>query len=503
MTPVVDITRGSLVGKLLRHGSLYFIGNVITRFVSLLLIPLDTHLFTPSDYGTIVTITSVTRVMVIFVGLYLDSAYSRFYHEYKHDPVVLRKHISTLYWFVMLWGLAVVAVSLGVVAWVVRPKIPIWPVFVLAFISPLLSQLGMMCQAYLQQNHRSGLQVTVSLSNLFLNISVMLLAVGVFKVGLVGKFIGIFCGTGLFFLLGTIILIREGYLRFVFSRPLLVQSLRFSIPLIPNIAAGWIAGFSDRILLSMYGPLAETGVYNVGYSLGMGLSLFSQSIFMVYGPIIYALMTDNPHLARKRIERFVPYYFLLMLAVFFALSMFSREIVTVLTPIEYVEATAIVPIVLFAYFLGSQYQTAITILSFAKKTGTISSGAIGQAVVNLGLNLLLIPHFGKIAAAWTTVVAVALYSFWMIYWSQRTFRLHISLRRICIYVLSVGAPALAYWIFDSFVQLSWPMAVIVKVCAIIAVAIMNWLLGGIEDVDKNWLQLRVRSMITRFMGASG
>lgn len=504
MTPTVDITKGSLLTKLLHHGSLYFIGNVITRFVNLLLIPLDTRLFTPDDYGTIVTITSTTRMMVIFVGLYLDSAYSRFYHEYKHDPVLLRRHISTLYWFVMAWGLGVVAVSLGIVAWVVRPAIPIWPVFVLAFISPLFTQLGMMSQSYLQQNHRSGLQVSVTLMNLALNVGVMLLAVGVLHVGMVGKFIGIFCGTGLFFAIGTVILVREGYLRLTFSWPMLVQSLRFSIPLLPNAAGGWIAGFSDRILLSLYGPVAETGVYNVGYSLGMGFSLFSQSIFMVYGPIIYALMTQDMQAARQRIERFAPYYLLLMLAVLLALSLFAPEIVTILTPAEYAGATAIVSVVLFAYFLGSQYQISVAILGFTKKTGIISSGAIGQGIINLGLNLLLIPHFGKMAAAWTTVAAIAFYTTWMIAWSQKIYPLRVSLARILVIILSIGVPALGYWISSIVVPFSsWPIAVAIKLCTLAAAAILAWLLGGVEPADKTLLSKRARALVARWARPSG
>lgn len=498
--PIVDITRGSLIGKLLRHGSLYFIANVITSFVSLLLIPLDTRLFSPDDYGAIVTITSATRVMVIFVGLYIDAAYNRFYHDYKHDPLLLRSHVSTLYWFVVAWGLLVVAVSLAVVEFVIKPGIPTWPTFVLAFMAPWFTQLALMSQAYLQQNHRSGLQVSVSLSNLGLNIAVMVVAVGVFKIGMLGKFIGIFCGTGLSFLWGTFILSREGYLRFTFSWPMLREALRFCLPLIPNIAAGWIAGFSDRLLLSLYGPTAETGVYNVGYSLGMGLSLFSQAVFMVYGPMIYAMMTQNKQVARQRIERFVPYYFMLMLWLCLALSLFAREMVTLLTPKQYVGAAAIVPVVLLAYFLGSQYQTAVMILSFEKKTGLISSGAIIQAVVNLGLNVVFIPMFGKVAAAWTTVAAVGFYTAWMLYWSQKNFYLKINLHRIGLTTLIVGVMALAYLGFEAFAPAAWPVAAIVKLGVLAGIGLGLWRLGCIETAEKTWIKQRAQSLVARYGG---
>jgi O-antigen/teichoic acid export membrane protein len=492
LTQIVDITQGSVVSKLLRHGSLYFIGNAVASFVNLLLIPLDTRLFSPDEYGIIVTIISITRFMAIFVGLYLDAAYNRFYHEYKHDSYLLRGYISTLYWFVMIWGLAVVVVALTIVGLIVRPGVPVWPTLALAFMAPLFTQLGLMSQAYLQQNHRSGLQVSVLLSNLALNVSVMLITVGVFKVGIAGKFIGIFCGTGLSFLLGTSILAHEGYLRLAFSWHMLIESLRFSLPLLPNIAAGWITGFSDRILLSIYGPVTETGIYNVGYSLGMGITLFSQSVFMVYGPMMYAMMTQDKDVARRRIERFVPYYFMLMLWIFFALSLFAREVVSVLAPAQYQTATSIVPVVLFAYFWGSQYQTSVTILSFMKKIGLISAGAIIQAIINFTLNLLLIPYFGKLAAAWTTVIAVAFYALWMAYWSQRYFPLKINLRRIGLAILSIGTMVTVYLVLAPLVSASILFTVALKLAVLISAVMILWLSGGIESSDKDRIRMQIK-----------
>lgn len=496
----VDITKGNLISKLLRHGSLYFIGNAIMRSVSLLLIPLDTHLFTPDDYGTIITIISSTRVLIIFLGLYLDAAFSRFYHDYKQDSALLRRYVSTLYWFILGWGLFVDALSLTGVALFVHTSVPVWPVFVLAFTAPLFTQLSLVSQTYLQQNHRSGLQVSITLSNLVLNIAVMLIAVGVFKVGMVGKFIGIFCGTGLSLVLGTFIMVREGRLGFTFSYSMLAESLRFSIPLMPNIAAGWIAGFSDRILLSIHGPVAETGVYNVGYSLGMGLTLFSESVFMVYGPMMYAMMTQDVAKARVRIERFVPYYFMLMLWLCLALSLFAREIVTLLTPTEYSGAAVIVPVVLFAYFVGSQYKTAVVLLSFEKKTGVISIGAIIQAMINFGLNLMLIPAFGKMAAAWTTVLAIGFYTAWMVYWSQKHFRLRVNIHRIGLALLSAGLLVLVFLILQGLLTATWSVTVVLRLGILAGVLLMLWLFGGIETVDKARITGQARTMVTRYVG---
>jgi O-antigen/teichoic acid export membrane protein len=497
MREVTDIAQGSLFGKLSRHGTIYFVSNATMRFVHFLLIPMDTHFFNPDDYGVIVTVISSTKILTVFVGLYLDAAYARFYHEYKHDPVLLRQYTSTIYWFSVGWGALVTAVSLAIVGLIVRPGIPIWPILFLAFLDPWFTQLGMLSQSYLQQNLRSTLQVCVALFTLALNVGVMLLLVGVFHVGIVGKFMGIACGSGLLFILGAFILSHDGYLHFTFSPAMLIQSLRYAVPLLPNLAAGWITTFSDRILLTWHGSTAETGVYNVGYSLGMGFTLFSLSIFQVYGPVFFARMRQNKELAQQQMERFIPYYFMLMLWLCLAFSLFAREMVAILTPGSYLGAATVLPVVLLAYFLGSQYQPALAILAFEKKTGLISAAAIIQALVNLSLNLILIPSFGKTAAAWTTVAAISAYTAWMVFWAHRLFRLRMDLQRMGLAALIGGAAILLYWIFAMSAPASQLLAIPFKSGLLMMVPLGLWFLGGIRPADKALFKERGRVLIMR------
>ena len=44
--------------------------------------------------------------------------------------------------------------------------------------------------------------------------------------------------------------IRNRWLSWEFDRAILKRSLIYAVPLIPNVAAGWIAGFSDRQAVS-------------------------------------------------------------------------------------------------------------------------------------------------------------------------------------------------------------------------------------------------------------
>ncbi len=321
----------------------------------------------------------------------------------------------------------------------------------------------------------------------------MLLLAGIFGLGLTGKYLGVLVGAGLFSLLGTSFLLREGLLRFQFSTDMLKESLFFAIPLLPSVLAGWITALSDRVLLALYGSLAETGIYSVGYLLGRGITVFSEAVFLVYGPMIFAMIKKDPISARHRLERFVPYFFMFMLWVYVALSLFAREIVTALTPGRYLGAAVVVPVVLFAYFLGGQYKTFTFILSYERKTWAISSGSIVQALVNFVPNLILIPRFGKMAAAWTTVAAIAVFLLWVFVWSQRSFLLRLDYRRILTAGAILGVSgALAGMLAPlPLFSASLVASASIKAAFLLIALVALWFSGCILPVDKQRLVARL------------
>ena len=84
-----------------------------------------------------------------------------------------------------------------------------------------------------------------------------------------------------------------------------------------------------------------------------------------------------------------------------------------MTESSYHQAYLVTPIVAFAYFCGAVYKPFAEIISFHKKTWLISIGAIVQAVSSLVFNIIFIPVFGQMAAAWTTFASMFIYLLWL------------------------------------------------------------------------------------------
>jgi O-antigen/teichoic acid export membrane protein len=467
------------------------VSSVIAQFTALLLLPLNTRLFTETEYGAIATIDATVRLVAIGISLYLDSAFIRFYHELNDEVESVRRLTSTLYWFVLIWGSVTVVISLLVVSSLTVVEVPAWPVLVLAFLAALLVRLATFGTAFLSQNHRSTGVVSINILNLVVQVVLLLLLSGALGFGLTGKYVGVFAGALLALVLSTAILLKEGLLGLRFSRSMLKASLVFSVPLIPNVAAGWITGFSDRIILSWYGTLADTGVYSVGYSVARGVTVFSEAIFMVYGPWMFAMLTKDTDIGKIRIERFVPYFFMFMTWIGLAIFLYAKEIISILAPDEYADAVLVIPIVLLAYVLASQYKPFVNILSFQKLTLIISIGAIMQACVNLIANIILIPRFGQLAAAWTTLLAVVSYTIWLIVWSQRTMYLKLDYRSMLTTGV-IGLIIATLGLRIEVLEIDPVLLIPVKSLLLGVALILFWITGAIKISEKRRILALVR-----------
>jgi O-antigen/teichoic acid export membrane protein len=272
--------------------------------------------------------------------------------------------------------------------------------------------------------------VTMDLLQFFVNVGFVLILVWQLGWGVEGKFWAQLIGVAVYSILGIYYFLRFDLLGWMFDRKMLAVSLAFSVPLMPNLLGGWINGLSDRIIITAVINTSETGIYSIARQISMVYYVFIQACSLVYTPMIFAMMKKDESEGLQRLSNYVPNYAILMLFFAFVLSLFSREVVLLMTEQQYHSGFVLIPVLVMASFWGAMYQPFVPLLSYKKLTLIISSGAIVQALLNLALNIIFIPKYGKMAAAWTTQFAVLTYFLWMFYWSQRHYPVRLPYGRL-------------------------------------------------------------------------
>jgi O-antigen/teichoic acid export membrane protein len=241
------------------------------------------------------------------------------------------------------------------------------------------------------------------LSNVLLNV-VLILRYGM---GVEGIFIsGVISSAITLLMLAPVI---AGEFRPVFDRGLLGRMLGFSLPTVPAGLALMALQVVDRPILRALTDDATVGIYQANYRLGIFMMIAVSIYDYAWRPFFFSHASDPG--ARKLFARVMTYVVLALSALFIAFVMFVPDIARLelggrhfIHP-RYWEGLGIVPVVMLGYFFLGISTNLSAGIYIEKKTRYLPAVNVAGALLNIGLNYLLIPRFGIAGAAWATFLA--------------------------------------------------------------------------------------------------
>jgi O-antigen/teichoic acid export membrane protein len=184
---------------------------------------------------------------------------------------------------------------------------------------------------------------------------------------------------------------------------LLKRLLIFGLPLVPAYLAGWALTFSDRFFLERYADLKQVGIYAIGYSIASVLNMVMGWFNTAWLP--YGYSVANQPDVKIFYARMLTYALTLFTLISLGLSLFAREVLTLLATPSYYGAARVVPLIALAYlFYEMNYMIAFG-LDLTGKTSYYAPIVGIAAVLNIVLNFSLIPSFGMMGAAVSTVAS--------------------------------------------------------------------------------------------------
>jgi len=326
----------------------------------------------------------------------------------------------------------------------------------LAFSSFILAYIAGLPRTYLLAREASTAFTVIDFSTVFVQLVLNVIFIAVMKIGLVGILLISLLAVGVQVLLLSVWLLRR--VGIGFSYPRLKEMVRFGLPLVFSNLALFTLNFSDRFFLQHVRSLEEVGIYAVGYKFGFMMNfVLVQPFYIMWQSRMYPIHAQPDHGNISR-QVFV-LYSLTLIFCGLALSMFSPEIVTIMADRKFWSSHQVIPIVTLAYVfygLGYYAQLGMFLTSKTKLIGVVSSVA---ALMNLGLNYVLISRFGMMGAAWATFLsffAIAVGSYWG---SQRVFPLSLGVKRVAI---AMGLAVGFYLISQSFKPRSLGLGLLFK-----------------------------------------
>ncbi|OGL73844.1 hypothetical protein A3C96_02080 [Candidatus Uhrbacteria bacterium RIFCSPHIGHO2_02_FULL_60_10] len=275
-------------------------------------------------------------------------------------------------------------------------------------------------------------------------------------------------------------------LNFAFARRFVRFGLAFDWPVWKDILIqSWPIGISiafnlvylksDVIILSLFRPDAEVGLYGAAYKV-LDVVTVVPTIFMgLVLPILTARWTagDRPDFARKLGRAFD---FMCLLAVPLAVGAWvvGRDLMILVAGNDFAPSGDLLAILMLAgsaVFWSALYGHAVVALG---RQRLMIWGYAADAVISLLLYFLLIPRFGAVAAAWVTVFSEVFIAIVTGIAVTRWSSTRPGLAMLGKSLLAAGGMALVLWPLAA-----WPVAARILIGATVYV-IMMYALGGID-----------------------
>jgi O-antigen/teichoic acid export membrane protein len=250
-----------------------------------------------------------------------------------------------------------------------------------------------------------------------------------------------------------------------FSKESLQTALMFGLPYVPAGIGYLVNETIDRFFLTtmsaetvafLYGEgisaLEVTGVYSACYKLSIFMTMIVQMFNMTWQPFYVKNFKNEGYKAMS--IRIFEYMNVAGMLIFLGVGLFAQEIVSIQIPgtrfylidDAYWWGLSIVPILLVANWFKLWYYIFISGLVIKEKTSKIPLVTALGAATTLILLILLIPRFGMMGAAYTTLVSFFMMAGFMYVFSQKEFRVDYPVFSSLFIILLVSTPVALGWL---------------------------------------------------------
>ena len=436
---------------------IYGLSGVVTRMISIFLIPIYTRLFVPEDYGIINLINTTFFLLGLLVVCALDNSASRWFYDSK-DEADHKQTFGTWIWFQFILSIAVAIIVILLSPYLVNTFFkedgkPIY--FILPAITLITNILPAVINNWYRVHRRPLATVLFSLFQSIITIGLSVLFVIVFRWHITGVFAALAISSAIFSLVA-LLQMHGWFSTKYFSKQRLTVMLKYAVPFIPAAIAYWLLNSTDSYFIAFFKDKAEVGLFGIGAGLASGIALFTVAFQQAWGPFAFSIMNDE-NAKQVYANVFLLYgYVTGFLAAL--LMLFAPEILMILTAPAYHDAAWVAGILSYNLVLiGFTYIASIGI-SIAKITAPYGIAMLFATILTIILDIILIPKFGKEGSAIATVAAQLIVPAYLFYKGHQVYPIKYKYVEVLLAIVSMALLVVAVR-FISFETLGLQIAV--------------------------------------------
>lgn len=448
-----------LKSKVVKAGTWYTLTNFFTIGISFLTLPIFTRLLSTEDYGITSVYSSYLNIFVIVFSLDVVASIQRGKFDFKDN---YNQFVSSVLFLgtisFIIFSLLILAFQSFFSKMLDLEPILLYVLLINAFFA--FVQNLVLAKFRVEYNYKKISLIQIANSLIGVILSIILIT----RFFTNTKYLGRILGSSLPVIISGFILLLYIFTqgKEIINKIYWKYALIISVPLILHNLAGIINAQFDRIFINKYIGSSEAGIYSFAYNVGMIIDVLWASTNQAWVPWFYERMDANNYSAiRKRAKNFRDFFTLAYILILFV----SPEIIKVMADKRYWDGLVIVPYIFMAYYFNLMYSFEVNVEFYTRKTHLISIGTILGAVINVVLNIVLIPKYGYVIAAVTTVISN--FSLFVFHFIIVNYLLRIRIFGIRFHLVSLSYVVIAttvFMVFQNYLLMRISVLVLGTIC---------------------------------------
>jgi O-antigen/teichoic acid export membrane protein len=378
---------------------IYLIATIFLKGISFITTPIFTRIFSTSDYGLVSIFQTWVSFFSVFVGLQVSGSIATArVHKKSGNFDEYMKNITLL----SLIGALIIS-SLGIIA--KDPLSKLLNIEVSLIPHLFVQSYGMACATLYstftiqtkKPKQNALFSIIVSLSIVVLS---LVLVLSSSQYNYLGK---IYAGTIIYIFV--IIFVFKRFVHVGKTKEKISDwkyAIALSAPLIIHLLSNIVVGQSDRIVLAKLIDNEATAIYSVAYIIGTLGMMVAEVSNKVWSP----WYLDNTKASNnQQINIAAKKYIIAMSLAFVGVMLIAPEIIKIMAPKEYWSGISSLIIITASVFFQFLYRFPLAYEQYSRNLRWVAFSTVTSALINIGLNYLLIEIMGMVGAAVATFIS--------------------------------------------------------------------------------------------------
>lgn len=384
------------------------LGSIAVMVIGFFTTPIITRIVDPGDYGQLSLFTTYSNISMMIIGLGFDQVLLRYYYsedsqEYKSSILFKCALLPAIFYIVM-----VLLVNTVIFIW--NRELLNNKIYYLFFLHILVLLINRMSILLVRLNGRSSLY---SILNIIQKIVYVGVALGLLFLIPGDAFVFLAFATVMSYAVPMIIsvFIERKYWHFNLNSIKHVvtyrEMLKYGLPMLLSSGIYLIFQATDKVCLEHMCTYRDVGIYASAASLISIIAIIRSSFTTVWMPAAVAHYEKSPDDVGFYVK--VNRWITILMFAFGLTLMAGKDIIVMLLGEKYREASEVLPYLMFQPIMYTISETTVVGMILKKNSNMQLFSSIGACIINIVLNLALIPIFGAKGASISTGISYIIF----------------------------------------------------------------------------------------------